>query len=90
VFDMPPRGRKEFEMSKLAMGLCGALLAGAALVGWAQQGRIDVRTAVTPMGTSSSNGVSFAWFYDATDRSVYVCRSAQADTIDCKAKAQLP
>jgi hypothetical protein len=92
VFDMPPRGRKELEMSKLAMGLCGALLAGAALVGWAQQGRIDVRTAVTPMGTSSSNGVSFAWFYDATDRSVYVCRTAPTpgESIDCKAKAQLP
>lgn len=79
-------------MNKLAIGLSGALLAGAALVAWAQQGRVDVRTAVTPMGTSSSNGVSFAWFYDPTDRSVYVCRSAQAsgDAIDCKAKAQLP
>lgn len=79
-------------MNKLAIGLSGALLAGAALVGWAQQGRVDVRTAVTPMGTSSSNGVSFAWFYDPTDRSVFVCRSAQAsgESIDCKAKAQLP
>ena len=79
-------------MNKLAIGPSGALLAGAALVGWAQQGRVDVRTAVTPMGTSSSNGVSFAWFYDPTDRSVYVCRSAQAsgDAIDCRAKAQLP
>ena len=79
-------------MSKLAMGLSGALLAGAALLGWAQQGRIDVRTAVTPMGTSSSNGVSFAWFYDATDRSVYVCRTTQTsgDAIDCKAKVRLP
>lgn len=79
-------------MSKIAMGLAGAMLASAALVGWAQQGRIDVRTAVTPMGTSSSNGVSFAWFYDATDRSVYLCRTAQAtgESIDCKAKAQLP
>jgi hypothetical protein len=79
-------------MSKLAMGLSGALLAGAALLGWAQQGRIDVRTAVTPIGTSSSNGVSFAWFYDATDRSVYVCRAAHitGESIDCKSKAQLP
>ena len=79
-------------MNKLVIGLSGALLAGVALVGWAQQSRIDVRTTVTPMGTSSSNGVSFAWFYDATDRSVYVCRSAQAsgDAIDCKAKGQLP
>lgn len=79
-------------MIKIASLLLGALLAGYALHAWAQQGRIDVRTAVTPMGTSSSNGVSFAWFYDSTDRSVYVCRTAPApgDTIDCKAKAQLP
>ena len=79
-------------MSKVALWLSGALLSGAALVGWAQQGRIDVRTAVTPMGTSSSNGVSFAWFYDATDRSVHVCRTTQTsgDAIDCKAKVQLP
>ena len=44
------------------------------------------------MGTSSSNGVSFAWFYDSTDRAVYVCRAAQgaADAIECKPKALLP
>jgi len=79
-------------MSKVIVLLVGALLAGYALLAWAQQGRIDVRTAVTPMGTSSSNGASFAWFYDATDRSVYVCRTAQGagDAIDCKAKTQLP
>ena len=77
-------------MNKLVIGLSGALLAGAALVGWAQQGRIDVRTAVMPMGTSSSNGMSFAWFYDPTDRTVYVCRAQTADALDCKAKAQLP
>jgi hypothetical protein len=79
-------------MIKIASLLLGALLAGYALHAWAQQGRIDVRTAVTPMGTSSSNGVSFAWFYDSTNRSVHVCRTALApgDPIDCKAKAQLP
>jgi len=79
-------------MSKVIIVLLGALLAGYALHTWAQQGRIDVRTAVTPLGTSSSNGVSFAWFYDSTDRSVYVCRAAQSvgDPIDCKTKAQLP
>lgn len=56
------------------------------------QGRIDVRPAVTPMGTSSSNGVSFAWFYDATLRTVYVCRAGQgvADMLECKARATLP
>jgi hypothetical protein len=79
-------------MSKVIAVLLAALLAVYALFAWAQQGRIDVRTAVTPMGTSSSNGVSFAWFYDSTDRSVYVCRTAQSggEPIDCKAKAQLP
>lgn len=79
-------------MRKFTLALLGALLAGCALLAWAQQGRIDVRTAVTPMGTSSSNGVSFAWFYDSTDRSVYVCRTAPAggDAVDCKAKTQLP
>jgi hypothetical protein len=90
--DTPPWGSKESEMSKITVWLFGALLAGYALHAWAQQGRIDVRGVVTPIGTSSSNGVSFAWFYDPADRSVYVCRSAQAagDAIDCKAKAQLP
>lgn len=77
-------------MSRIAVLLLAALLAGHALYAWAQQGRMDVRTALTPMGTSSSNGVSFAWFYDPADRSVYVCRSAAGDAIDCKAKAQLP
>jgi hypothetical protein len=83
---------KESAMIKITTVLLGALLAGYALHAWAQQGRVDVRTAVTPMGTSSSNGVSFAWFYDSTDRSVHVCRTAQAagDAIDCKAKTQLP
>ena len=67
------------------------LLAGVALHAWAQ-GRIDVRSAVAPIGTSSSNGVSFAWFYDSTERAVYVCRTAQgaAEAIDCKAKTHLP
>ena len=33
-----------------------------------------------------------AWFYDSTDRAVYVCRAAQgaADAIECKPKALLP
>lgn len=77
-------------MNKIAVLLLAAVLAAQALHAWAQ--RVDVRTAVTPMGTSSSNGVSFAWFYDASERSVYVCRSAQAsgEAIDCRAKAQLP
>ena len=78
-------------MRRVTLALLSALLAGYALLAWAQ-GRIDVRTAITPMGTSSSNGVSFAWFYDSADRSVIVCRTAQTagDAIDCKAKTQLP
>lgn len=78
-------------MGKAAVLALAALLAGYALHAWGQ-GRIDLRTAVTPMGTSSSNGVSFAWFYDANERTVYVCRSGQgvADAVDCKAKTQLP
>jgi hypothetical protein len=79
-------------MTKITLVLCGALLAGYALHAWAQQGRIDVRTAVTPMGTSSSNGVSFAWFYDSTSRTVHVCRTPQTsgEAVDCKARTQLP
>ena len=72
--------------------LAGALLGGLALHAWAQQGRIDVRTALTPMGTSSSNGVSFAWFFDANERTVFVCRAGPgaADGVDCRGRAQLP
>ena len=79
-------------MNKFLVWSCAALLAGGvALHAWAQ-GRIDVRTAVTALGTSSSNGVSFAWFYDANERSVVVCRTTQTagEAIDCKARAQLP
>ena len=56
------------------------------------QGRIDVRPAVTPIASSSSNGVSFAWFYDPTLHTVYVCRAGQGvgDTLECKAKTALP
>ena len=54
--------------------------------------RADVRTAVMPIGSSSSNGISYAWFYESNERAVFVCRIGQApgDTVDCKAKATLP
>ena len=54
--------------------------------------RADVRPTVTPIGSSSSNGISFVWFYDNTERTVLVCRIGQApgDTVDCKAKTTLP
>ena len=53
--------------------------------------RADVRTSLTPIGSSSSNGISFAWFYDSTERMVFVCRIGQApgDSVDCKAKTTL-
>jgi len=55
------------------------------------QGRLDARPTVVTLGSSSSIGAPFAWFYDPTERTVYVCRVAQsADTLDCKAKATLP
>ncbi len=74
----------------LALPLLAAL-AGYGLYAFAQP-RVDARTAVTPIGTSSSNGVSFAWFYDATDRTVYVCRSGAGggDGVDCRPKTTLP
>lgn len=73
----------------LVVILLGAL-GGYALHALAQ-GRAEIRTAVTTLGTSSSNGISFAWFYDSADRTVYLCRSGTSgDTIDCKAKTTLP
>lgn len=54
--------------------------------------RADARAVVTAVGNSSSNGTSFAWFYDSAERTVFVCRMGQApaDSLDCKAKATLP
>ena len=55
------------------------------------QARFDARASVVTLGSSSSNGISFAWLYDPTERTVYVCRTAaNADTLDCKAKTTLP
>ena len=53
--------------------------------------RADARPSMTPVGTSSSNGIGFAWFYDSTERSVIACRigAAPGDTVDCKAKTTL-
>jgi hypothetical protein len=78
-------------MTKIALVALLAALGGYALHAFAQV-RADIRTAVTPMGTSSSNGLSFAWFFDPADRTVYVCRSGQGagDAIDCRAKTTLP
>jgi hypothetical protein len=68
----------------------------AALTGYGvhalAQSRIDLRPVVTPMGSSSSNGVSFAWFFDSTRRTVYVCRTRErpGSTLECNASATLP
>lgn len=50
----------------------------------------DARAVVTSIGSSSSNGTSFAWLYDSSERTVYVCRAGQNDAVECKAKATLP
>ena len=77
-------------MIKIATMMLLAIGAGYGLFAFAQ-GRLDARPSVTTIGSSSSNGVSFAWLYDATERTVYVCRVGQsAETLDCKAKATLP
>ena len=78
------------------MGRMITLVVGAALAAYAihtlAQPRADLRPALAAIGTSSSNGISFAWFYDASERSVVVCRagSAAGDALDCRARAVLP
>ena len=78
-------------MTKVVALVLIAALAGLGLHVFAQ-GRADVRPAVTSLGSSSSNGLSFAWFYDPTERTVYVCRTGHGsgDTVECKAKTTLP
>jgi hypothetical protein len=71
-----------------------ALVAVTALTGYAlhvlAQPRVDTRAAVTSIVSSSSNGVSFAWFYDPAERTVYACRTGTGDTVECKARTTLP
>ena len=50
----------------------------------------DARVVVTSIGSSSSNGTSFAWFYDGSERTVYVCRVGPNDAVECKSKTTLP
>jgi hypothetical protein len=77
-------------MIKIVGLLLAAAIATYCLHAFAQI-RADVRPAMTPIGSSSSNGVSFAWFYDSTERTVIVCRIGQApgETVECKAKTTL-
>jgi hypothetical protein len=71
-----------------------ALLAGYGIYALAQDRSPLIRSAVatlTPITSSSSGDVSFAWFYDAANHRVYVCRaSATKVTVDCNARADLP
>jgi hypothetical protein len=71
-----------------------ALLAGYGIHALAQDRAQLMRSAVTtltPIASSSSGESSFAWFYDAANRRVYVCRaSGTAATVDCNARADLP
>ena len=71
-----------------------ALVVAVVLTGYGlhllAQPRVDTRSAVTPIASSSSNGVSFAWFYDPADRAVYVCRAGAGETVECKARTTLP
>jgi len=78
-------------MFKLAGFVLLAVLAGFAFHAYAQS-RFELRPAVTAVASSSSNGVAFAWFYDPSERAVYVCRTGAAanDALDCKMKATLP
>jgi hypothetical protein len=78
-------------MTKVLVAVVLAALAGYGLHGLAQS-RIDVRPAVTPVASSSSNGVSFAWFYDTSNHTVYMCRAGQgvSEALECKAKKPLP
>ena len=75
-------------MTRLTGLLIVAILTGYGVYAFAQD-RASVRVAVTPVASSSSNGVSFAWFYDQTDRTVYLCRTL-GDVVDCKSRTTLP
>ena len=77
-------------MAKVAVLMLVAVL-GAYAFHTLAQGRADVRQAITPVGTSSSNGISFVWFYESTSRAVYFCRAGQGGgEVECKAGTSLP
>ena len=70
------------------------LLAGYGIYALAQDRSQLVRSAIatlTPIASSSSGDVSFAWFYDAANHRVHVCRASGATvTVSCTARADLP
>ena len=80
---------EEDEMIKIAAFVLMVVCAGYGFYAYGQA-RLDARATIVTLGSSSSNGISFAWLYDPTERTVYVCRAAAgADTLDCKAKTTL-
>jgi hypothetical protein len=78
-------------MTKVAAFVLVAVLAGYAFHTLAQV-RPEIRQSVTPIGTSSSNGISFVWLYEPTERTVYVCRTGQGggEAVECKGRTNLP
>ena len=77
-------------MIRIAAVVVMAVCAGYGFYAFGQA-RFDARASVVTLGSSSSNGVSFAWLYDPTERTVYVCRSGGgAESPDCRGKTTLP
>jgi hypothetical protein len=77
-------------MVRIFVAILVAGATGYALHAFAQA-RFDTRSTVTPITSSSSEGVSFVWFYDPSDRSVYVCQTRGGQsTVECKARTSLP
>ena len=75
-------------MHKTLAVLLSAAVATYAIHAFAQLR--DARAVVTSIASSSSNGTSFAWLYDSSERTVYVCRIGSSDAVECKAKTTLP
>ena len=84
---------KEKRMRRFA-AVVATLLAAYGIYALAQDRTQLIQSAVTtltPIASSSSQDSSFAWFFDAANRRVYVCRtSGTAASVDCKARADLP
>jgi hypothetical protein len=84
---------EEKPMTRFA-AVIAALLAGYGIYALAQDRSPLIRSAVatlTPIASSSSGDVSFAWFYDAANHRVYVCRASGTKVgVDCNARADLP
>jgi hypothetical protein len=77
-------------MVRILVPILVAAAMGYALLAFAQA-RFDTRSTVTAVASSSSEGVSFVWFYDPADRGVYACQTRGGQgAVECKPKATLP